>query len=119
MADDVSHETPPEREVFEAPDHARQDLADYVKSRFVHLDKAAKKALDLAGSIENRMHLEMMFRDEYWRKRHDLLEANAQALVKRVVAASALLERAYGDEAVRLMEQEIEKVGDIDEIPPL
>lgn len=112
MAEDVSRETP-------LPDHATMDLAEYVKARFVHLPREAKAALNLAGSIENRMHLEILFRDEYWRKRHDLLEANAQALVKRVIAGKVLLDRAYGDEAVRLMEQEIEKIGDIDEIPPL
>jgi hypothetical protein len=80
----VSHET---SEI--PPNAAQQTCEQYVASRFGALSQEQRQGLGLSDNPEMYMHIELMFRQCYWRERHNLLERNAQAMIKQTIAARA------------------------------
>ena len=71
------------------PDAAKQTPEEYVASRIGAIPSEIRGAMGFGANPEMYMHLELMFRQCYWRERHDMLERNTQAMIRHVLAARA------------------------------
>jgi hypothetical protein len=71
------------------PDAAKQTPEQYVASRMGAVPQAARFAMGFPANPEMYMYMELMFRSCYWRERHDMLERNAQALIRQLLASRA------------------------------
>ena len=114
-------------------DAAQQTPEQYVASRFGAIPQESRQVMGFSENPEMYMHMELMFRGCYWRERHDLLEKNAQAMIKQVLAARgavfSLVKYANPDmphQEVREhadghIEEELEKIKDatFDKMPKL
>lgn len=87
---DKNYEGPVSRETPDIPpDAAKQTPEQYVASRFGAIPQEARQAMGFAENPEMYMHLELMFRQCFWKERHDMLERNAQSMVRHVLAGRA------------------------------
>lgn len=101
-------------------DFANQDLPEYIRARFRDLPGDATTYLNLADDMESRMHLEILFRSEFWRGRHDLLEVGAQSMAKKIAAMEKVLLSLLGDREVVIerVNEALKVIPEIMEIDP-
>ncbi len=69
------------------PDAALQGVQEYLMARFSKIPQSAKDAIGLAAGSESLLYFELMVRGQYWRERHDKLEAALQGYIRRFFAA--------------------------------
>jgi hypothetical protein len=97
--------------------------ADYVKHRFEELPAEAKKFFELSSDMDARAHLEVSFRAEWYRKRHDQMQALMLRAYKKYLATKTVLRRLQVDAGMKtedldeLLLEAFLSVGEIDQIP--
>lgn len=114
------------------PDAAKQACEQYVASRFGSLSPEMRQAMGFAKNPEMYMHTELMFRQCFWRERHDLLEKNAQVMIRRILAMRGVIftlikdanpgmaHQVVREHSARRIETEEKKLPmDFEEIPEL
>lgn len=96
---------------------------EYVRSRFEDMPEGVKTYLELAEDFDARAHLEVCFRSEWYRRRHDQMQALMIRSYKKFLAAKAVLtilqeEAGVDDSKIEeLLLNAFMAIGDIEKIP--
>lgn len=104
----------------EWPDPSVVGPDEYVLKRFENMPPLVKDYLDLGDNDDARAHLEVLFRSEYHRFRHSMVNRLAKKAYTRFLAAKMVIEVAktkpHFDLEIEL-DAATEAVGDIEEMP--
>ncbi len=98
------------------PNAAKQTVEQYLIARATALTDEHKKVLGLDMGDESMMFMELMFRNEYWRSRHEAIEGSLIKFVRHYLAAFCVLRDLLPDESeVKIKAMVAKKLGTIPE----
>jgi len=113
MADEKKYEGPVATETPGIPPNAaEQSPEQYVASRLGAIPQDVRAAMGFGANPEQYMHLELMFRQCFWKERHDMLERNAQAMIRHVLAGRAAVYAMCKEIMTDSSEKEIKEYAD-------
>lgn len=106
-----------------APLYMELEQAEYVRSRFNAMPKEVKNFFRLEDDFDARAHMEVCFRAEWYRLRHDQMQMLMVRAYKKHLAAKAVLkifQNETGVDDARLEELLLNAfvaIGDVEQIP--